>query len=73
MERAGLVARRGEPDDARAVRVRLTRRGLSMEGRCRRAAARIHSVVERGLGRREVAAAKRTLARMVENLRRAAP
>jgi DNA-binding MarR family transcriptional regulator len=70
MERAGLVARRRDPDDARAVRIRLTRRGRSIEGRCRRAAARLHAVVERGLGRREAAAAKRTLARMVENMRR---
>ena len=73
MERAGLVARRRDPDDARAVRIRLTRRGRSIESRCRRAAARIHAVVERGLGGRAVGVAKRALARMVENMRRAVP
>jgi DNA-binding MarR family transcriptional regulator len=72
MEKAGLVASRRDPEDGRSVRIRLTPLGRSIEGRCWKAVARIHAVVESGLGRREAAVARKVLARMTENMRKEA-
>jgi DNA-binding MarR family transcriptional regulator len=70
MEKAGLVAMRRDPDDGRAVRVTLTGLGRSIEPRCWKAVDRLNGVLEEGLSPREVAGAKRALARMIENMRR---
>lgn len=69
MEKAGLVTATRDPDDGRSVRIRLTPLGRSIEGRCWKVVERLHAVVEAGLTPREAAAAKRALARMVENMR----
>jgi DNA-binding MarR family transcriptional regulator len=70
MEKAGLVGMRRDERDGRAVRVRLTTLGRSIETRCWRALARLNSVLGRGLTPKEVEIAKRALARMVENMQK---
>jgi DNA-binding MarR family transcriptional regulator len=70
MEKAGLVEMRRDEQDGRAVRVRLSALGHSIETRCWRALARLNAVLGRGLASREIELAKRTLARMVENMRK---
>jgi DNA-binding MarR family transcriptional regulator len=69
MKKAGLVELRPDPDDGRAVRVRLSELGRSIEPRCWRVVRRLNAVLEKGLSRKDVAVAKRALARMVENMR----
>jgi len=69
MEKAGLVTARRDPDDGRAMRIRLTPLGRSIETRCWKVVERLHDVIEAGLSPREAAAAKKALARMVENMR----
>src|SRR6185295_12537877 len=54
MEAAGLVRSRRDPDDGRAVRIRLTPLGRSIEPRCRKVLARLNAVLESGLSRHDV-------------------
>ena len=70
MEAAGLVRSRRDPDDGRAVRIRLTPLGRSIEPRCRKVLARLNAVLESGLSRHDVVRSKKALARMIENMRR---
>ena len=70
METSGLVRSRRDPDDGRAVRIRLTPLGRSIEPRCRKVLARLNSVLEAGLSRKDVVRSKKALARMIENMRR---
>jgi len=70
MEKAGLVRSRRDPDDGRAVRIRLTPLGRSIEPRCREALARLNAVLGSGLSRKDVTRAKKSLARMIANMRR---
>lgn len=69
MEKAGLVTARRDPEDGRAMRIRLTPLGRSIESRCWKVVERIHGVIEAGLSPREAAVAKKALTRMVENMR----
>jgi DNA-binding MarR family transcriptional regulator len=69
MKKAGLVELRRDPDDGRAVRVKLSPLGRSIEARCWRVLKRLNEVLEGGLSEREAETAKRALARMVENMR----
>jgi len=69
MEGEGLVELRRDPDDGRAVRVTLSALGRSIEARCWKALDRLKAVLEKGMTRKEVDAAQRALARMVENMR----
>jgi DNA-binding MarR family transcriptional regulator len=71
MEKAGLIRSRRDPDDGRAVRIRLTPMGRSIEPRCREVLAKLNSVLGSGLSRKDVARAKMSLARMIENMRAA--
>ena len=70
MEASGLVRSRRDPDDGRAVRIRLTPLGRSIEPRCRKVLARLNAVLESGLSRNDVVRSKKALARMIENMRR---
>src|SRR5262245_7378284 len=70
MEGAGLVRSRRDPEDGRAVRIRLTPLGRSIEPRCRKVLVRLNRVLESGLSRKDVVRAKRALARMIESMRR---
>src|SRR6185295_414111 len=54
MESSGLVASRRDPDDGRAVRIRLTPLGRSNEPRCRKVLARLNRVLETGLTKKQV-------------------
>lgn len=69
MKKAGLVELRRDPNDGRAVRVRLTERGRSIETRCNSVVRHLGQVLERGLSPKEVAVAKQAIRRMVENMR----
>lgn len=70
MKKTGLVELRRDPDDGRAVRVRLTALGRLIEPRCWKVVDALDAVLQDGLSARESAVAKRALARMVENMRR---
>jgi DNA-binding MarR family transcriptional regulator len=70
MEAAGLVRSRRDPDDGRAVRIRLTPLGRSIQPRCEKVLARLNSVLGTGLAKKDVTRAKTSLARMIENMRR---
>lgn len=70
MEKAGLVRSRRDPEDGRAVRIRLTPLCRSIEARCRKVLARLNAVLESGLSGKDVTRAKKALARMIENMRR---
>lgn len=70
MEKAGLLRSRRDPDDGRAVRIRLTPLGRSLEPRCREVLRRLNAVLGSGLTRKDVTRAKKSLARMIENMRR---
>lgn len=72
MEGAGLITRRRDSADARAVRIRLTRLGRSLEPKCRLLAARIERVLRRGMTNAEAETLKRLLAQMIENIRKSA-
>ena len=69
MEHSGLVRSARDPEDGRAVRIRLTPLGRSIETRCRRVLARLNAVLESGLTRGEVARTKKALARMIGNMK----
>jgi len=70
MKRTGVVELRRDPDDGRAVRVRLTALGRSLRPRCRTALKRINGILGAGLSRPAVRHVKRGLARMIESMRR---
>lgn len=70
MERSGLIRARRDPEDGRAVRIRLTPLGRAIRPRCRKVLARLNSVLESGLSKKDVVRARRSLARMIENMRR---
>jgi len=70
MEKVGLVEMRPDERDGRAVRVRLSALGRSIESRCWKALARLNAVLGGGLTSKEVALAKRALAQMVGNMQK---
>jgi DNA-binding MarR family transcriptional regulator len=69
MEKRGLVERRADDDDGRAVRVRLTPLGKSLEKKLRKAQVRVHQVMHADLSGRELTAVKLALARMTRAMR----
>ena len=68
MEQADLVERSGDPQDRRALRVRLTTRGKRLRPRVERALAELRSRTVAGLSAREQAQLRALLARVAENL-----
>ena len=69
MHRAKLVDRRPCDDDGRAVRVRLTSLGRSLEKRCRRALAKLKRIVESDFEPEELSITRNGIERMIKNLR----
>ena len=69
MERAGLVERRRDSVDRRAVRVELTPAGRELHGRLLRAVIGFNERLHAGLGSDEVAMLRSVLGRMEENVR----
>ncbi len=72
MVKAGLVEQHRDSADGRASRIYLTKLGRSIEPKCRVVAAQVRGVLEKEMTQREVVELKKLLARMVDNLRRAA-
>ncbi|MEX2093259.1 MAG: MarR family transcriptional regulator [Pirellulales bacterium] len=69
MEKHGLVERRADAEDGRAVRVRLTRLAKSLEQRLRKIQVRVHKVMYADLTAAELRAVKQGLARMTSAMR----
>ena len=66
VERAGLVARRPDPDDARATRVYLTKRGRAFQPIATRELAQLERRVSARLGDRRTAALRAALTQITE-------
>lgn len=69
MQRAGVIETRRDENDGRAVRVRLTERGRSLEGRCRGVVDRLNEVLQANMSDGDVRRSKRMLAGMIESMR----
>jgi DNA-binding MarR family transcriptional regulator len=69
MEKHGLVRCGVDAEDGRAVRVRLTPLGKSLEKRLRKAQVRVHEIMCADLSEAEIRAVKKTLARMTQAMR----
>ena len=70
MERDGLVVRRRDPDNRRAVRVELTEEGRRLFEKLRRAAVDFDERLRSGLSEDRVAVVRDHLTRMAENITR---
>jgi MarR family transcriptional regulator, organic hydroperoxide resistance regulator len=70
MERAGLIDRRRDEQDGRLVRVRLTRLGRSLEADVFKVAKEVNEAFLAGLGKSEVARARRLLKRLIDIMRK---
>jgi DNA-binding MarR family transcriptional regulator len=68
MERSGLVVRRPAPDDARARHVFLTKEGRALRKKLVPVARGLVERMVRGIHEEDLAAMRRTLIRMFENL-----
>lgn len=69
MERAGLVARRRDDADRRAIRICLTEAGRSIRQRCQNVRAEINRVLTADLSAAEVKVAKQLMERMIAAVR----
>jgi MarR family transcriptional regulator for hemolysin len=69
LEEAGLVARRRDPADRRAVQVELTPAGEELHGRLLQAVIVFQRRLTSGLSENEIERTKKTLLRMEQNLR----
>ncbi len=69
MEKASLVERRPDPDDGRAVRIRLTPVARSIEKRCYDALRRIRRVLHAGMTPRQVRRLKQLMSTMIDSMR----
>lgn len=65
MERDGLIERRPDPRDGRAVRIHLTRRARQFERPLKAAGASVNELVTRAVGERRRAEFMRTLAELI--------
>lgn len=68
MERLGYVVRRQRPDNRKKVHVFLTPKGRALKARLVPLAEAVNDVAVRGLAPADVAATRRSLLRMLENL-----
>jgi DNA-binding MarR family transcriptional regulator len=69
MVRHGLIERRTDEEDGRAVRLRLTPLAKSLEKKLRRAQVRVHKIMCADLTSAELLAVKRALSRMTTAMR----
>ena len=69
LEEAGLVARRRDPADRRAVQVELTEIGEELHGRLLQAVIVFQRRLTSGLSETEIERTKKTLLQMEQNLR----
>ena len=70
LETAGLVARRRDPSDRRAILVDLTPSGRAMHERLRSVVAMAHDRVWQGIAERDRETTRRVSRRLTENLER---
>lgn len=70
MEKDGLVERRRDREDGRAVRVRLTPLARSIEPRCRRVLARLNEVLGEDMSPAELRRLRELMARMIGSMRK---
>jgi DNA-binding MarR family transcriptional regulator len=68
MERAGYVTRRHEPGDRRAVHVYLTPAGRRLKRKLVPLAEDVNAIAVRGARKRDIAATRRLLLAIIENL-----
>ena len=68
MEKAGLIARRRDPDDGRAVRITLTPMARSLRPRCFQVLERLNHVLEEGISEKDLETTRRVLARMIGSM-----
>jgi DNA-binding MarR family transcriptional regulator len=73
MEDVGHVTRQKVPGNQREVRVFLTPKGAALRGESVGAAEEVNRLALEGLSREDLAAARRVLIAIVENLQRGAP
>lgn len=71
MERAGLIECRKDPDDGRAIRVKLTPLARSIEARCFNLLKEVNGVMEADMNADEIRTLKELLSRMIETMRKA--
>jgi len=71
MERRGLVERRADPENARARRVHLTRRGKALRKTLVPLARALVGDVQRGISRKDLEVTRATLMKMFANVERA--
>ena len=69
MERFGVIERHRDPDDGRAVRVRLTPLGRSLRPRCRNVLKRVSQVLHADLTEDEIRNLKLSLSRILAAMR----
>jgi MarR family transcriptional regulator for hemolysin len=69
LEQAGLVERRRDPSDRRAVQVELTEAGERLHGTLLRAVIAFNRRLTAGLGEQELRRLRQTLARLEQNVR----
>jgi MarR family transcriptional regulator, transcriptional regulator for hemolysin len=69
MERAGLVERRRDPSDRRAVRVELTDAGVQLHNRLRQHVVAFDERLRAGLGAEELEQLRAVLGRLEHNVR----
>jgi DNA-binding MarR family transcriptional regulator len=69
MVRHGLIERRTDEEDGRAVRLRLTPLAKSLEQKLRKAQVRVHKIMYADLTSAELLAVKRGLSRMTAAMR----
>jgi DNA-binding MarR family transcriptional regulator len=69
MDKQKLITRHRDPADARATRIRLTRKGRSLERKCFDVIDELRQVVEEGMSPRQVLAVKEGLRKMTRNMK----
>ena len=69
MEKDGLIERRRDREDGRAVRVRLTPLTRSLEPKCHQVVRRLNKVLQRGMSRAEVRRLRDLMSRMIRSMR----
>jgi DNA-binding MarR family transcriptional regulator len=69
MEKLGYVTRRQMPDNRKNVYVHLTPKGRALRARLEPLAVQVNEIAMRGVAAADVAATRRTLDKLMENLR----
>ena len=69
MEKDGLIERRRDREDGRAMRIRLTALTRSLEARCHLVVRRLNKILRRRMSRIEARRLKELLSRMIHSMR----